>query len=564
MSWKKHFRVPSGDTDGTYSPVGSNAAYTNYASQLPDVYVGHPNRIERYSQYENMDGDSEINASLDIIAEFCTQTNVENGTAFNFDFDEPPTPSEIDILKSELLSWWRLNDFDRRVFKIFRNTIKYGDQVFVRDPETFEWYWVQMLNVTKVVVNESEGKKPEIYYIKDINPNFQTLTITQQTQKQIQTQIPASGHNPSYLSPSGSAGALGSGGSRFEQNMNEMPIAAEHVVHTSLTEGLDVNWPFGSSILENIFKVFKQKELLEDAVLIYRVQRAPERRVFYIDVGNMPSHMAMSFIERFKNEIHQRRIPSKTGGGTNMMDTAYNPLSIHEDYFFAQTADGRGSKVDTLPGGQNLGDIDDLKFWNNKMMRGLRIPSSYLPTGPEDGTAQFNDGRLGTALIQEKRFNEYCKRLQNYISPVFDQEFKMYLAWRGYDIDSSLFELKFNEPQNFAAYREVEVDNARIGTFSSLSDIPYFSKRFLMKRYLGMSEEEINENASLWREENVEEPTGGEDDAMRAAGISPGAIESDIDLAEPDIDDLDDLGDPGDAAASGVGAPESQGPVDSV
>ena len=155
----------------------------------------------------------------------------------------------------------------------------------------------------------------------------------------------------------------------------------------------DVNWPFGNSILEQIFKVFKQKELLEDSIIIYRVQRAPERRIFKIDVGNMPSHMAMAFVERVKNEIWQRRIPTQTGGGTSMMDATYNPLSINEDYFFPVGENNRGSDVTTLPGGQNLGEIDDLRFFTNKLFRGLRIPSSYLPTGPEDGTQAFKIGR---------------------------------------------------------------------------------------------------------------------------------------------------------------------------
>merc|ERR1711991_579365 len=123
-------------------------------------------------------------------------------------------------------------------------------------------------------------------------------------------------------------------GSRFQEGETEVAIDAENVLHLSL--------------LETIFKVYKQKELLEDAIIIYRVQRAPERRVFYVDVGNMPSHLAMQFVERVKTEIHQRRIPSKTGGGTNVIDSSYNPLSINEDYFFPQTAEGRGSKVETL------------------------------------------------------------------------------------------------------------------------------------------------------------------------------------------------------------------------
>ena len=228
--------------------------------------------------------------------------------------------------------------------------------------------------------------------------------------------------------------------------MNESAVDAKHIVHLSLTEGLDYYWPFGQSVLENIFKVYKQKELLEDAILIYRIQRAPERRIFKIDVGNMPSHMAMQFVERIKNEIHQRRIPTHNGGGQSVMDATYNPLSINEDYFFPTTAEGRGSSVDTLPGGDNLGEIDDLKYFNNKLARGLRVPSSYLPTGPEDNQTPLSDGRVGTAMIQEFRFNQYCERLQRTICDKLDDEFKMFLRWRGFNIDSSLFNLKFNAP----------------------------------------------------------------------------------------------------------------------
>ncbi len=128
----------------------------------------------------------------------------------------------------------------------------------------------------------------------------------------------------------------------------------------------------------------------------------------------------MAFVDRIKNEIHQRRIPTQSGG-QSYMDSTYNQLSINEDFFFPQTAEGRGSSVEVLPGGANLGEIDDLKFFTNKMMRGLRIPSSYLPTGPEDGTNTFNDGKVGTALIQEHRFNEYCKRLQRLLGHSLDQ-----------------------------------------------------------------------------------------------------------------------------------------------
>ena len=286
-----------------------------------------------------------------------------------------------------------------------------------------------------------------------------------------------------------------------------------------------------------MFKVFKQKELLEDAIIIYRVQRAPERRIFKIDVGNMVPHMAMAFVERIKNEIHQRRIPTQTGGGVNMMDATYNPLSTNEDFFFPVTADGRGSTVDTLAGGQNLGEITDLKFFTNKLFRGLRIPASYLPSGVDDGTQSYTDGKIGTALIQEWRFNQYCMRLQSMIVDKLDQEFKMFMRWRGINIDGQIFDLTFNEPQNFAQYRQADVDMARINTFTQLEQFPYFSKRFLMQRFLGLTEQEMTENESMWAEEQGDvEAEPAEPAGLRSVGVTPGGIQSDMDAATPPED----------------------------
>ena len=360
-----------------------------------------------------------------------------------------------------------------------------------------------------------------------IYPNFQNLTVTQVSTSDTFVNHPqVGGPSGAYVQPK----VPYSGGSRFSHAQNEVAINAEHVVHLSLTEGLDVSWPFGNSILEQIFKVFKQKELLEDAILIYRIQRAPERRIFKIDTGNMPSHLAMAFVERVKNEVHQRRIPTQTGGGTNMMDATYNPLSINEDYFFPFNGEtGRGSEVTTLQGGQNLGEIDDLRYFTNKLFRGLRIPSSYLPTGPEDGTQSITDGKVGTALIQEWRFNQYCKRLQNMISDKLNDEFKMFLRWRGINIDASVFDLRFNEPQNFASYKQAEVDQARVSTFTNLEQYPYLSKRFLLKRYLGLTEEEMAENDSMWAEEKGDaEVVATGDVGLRSVGITPGGMESDM------------------------------------
>jgi hypothetical protein len=567
MSWKKYFTpVQVDNTGGSFSPISGKGrpgpARANYSSYLPDVYAGAPNRVDRYMQYDTMDMDSEVNAALDILTEFCTQKDKENATPFHTFFKGSPTATEVKLLKDALQKWVKQQQFETRIFRIFRNALKYGDCFFVRDPETKKWLYVDAAKVSKIIVNESEGKIPEQYVIRDINFNFKEM-------------VAVTPHGTTNTAPSGtssytSGGSQGRGmvgaaaqppGTRFSNQQNEVAIDAKNVVHISMSEGLDNNYPFGNSILESVFKVYKQKELLEDAIIIYRIQRAPERRIFYVDVGNMPAHMAMSFVERVKNEIQQRRIPSSTGGGANVIDASYNPLSVNEDYFFPQTAEGRGSKVETLPGGTNLGEITDLRYFTNKLFRALRIPSSYLPTAIDESPNTVADGKVGTAYIQELRFNEYCKRLQSMIVEVFDLEFKLWLHHQGINIDNGLFELKFNEPQNFAAYRQSELDTARAATFSQVVQIPHLSKRFAMKRFLGMSEDEIKENERLWREENGSNLKSEADagSQLRSAGITPGGLAADIGAQEAEApEDLAAAAEPGTVDAAAPAEPPAQ------
>ena len=569
MSWKKYFSpVPTGSSlstsDGFSNGTRPGPARSNYSSYLPDVYSGTPNRLDRYQQYDVMDSDPEVNAALDILAEFCTQKLKDGKSPFAINWRHKGTNSEVKILGEYLQQWNKLQKFDTRSFRIMRNTFKYGDAFFIRDPETQKWHYIDPSQVIKIIVNESEGKAPEQYIIKDLAPNFESLVATQI----VPNLTPRAGGNatqPSggYMgSQGGGAYPIASPSGRFGLNQRESAIDAKHIVHLSLSEGLDNNFPFGNSLLENIYKVYKQKELLEDAILIYRIQRAPERRVFHIDVGNMPSHLAMAFVERVKNEIHQRRIPSQTGGGQNVIDSAYNPLSINEDYFFPKTADGKGSDVTMLEGGKNIGEIDDLKYFTNKLFRGLRIPSSYLPTGAEDSQSNFNDGRVGTAYIQELRFNKYCERLQSLVTAVFDEEFKLFLHNYGTNIDSNIFELKFNPPLNFASSKQASIDAERINTFNTIQAIPFVSKRFALKRFLGLTDEEIAENERFWAEENGKGEATTTDSAgeLRSAGLSASGIEGDLGMSS-DMEAPEDMATQNPEGAPGVGAVPGAPPV---
>ena len=580
MSWRKHFTPVDNaglplNIQSQQSSEGAGAASNQLASWLPEVYAGSPNRLIRYMQYDGMDADSEINAALDVIAEFGTQEDESTGLPFAINYTESPSDTESKIITKTLEQWCNLNTMYKRAFRIFRNSIKYGDQVFIRDPETYEIYWVDMANIEKVIVNETAGKKIETYFIKNLDPIFDEKVGTKVSNLHARPFGSGQGLTGimSPTNPTAGGGYLTGALDGVDQGT---PVDAKHIVHISLTEGMDAAWPFGVSILEPIFKVFKQKELLEDSIIIYRVHRAPERRVFFIDVGNMPPHKARQYLEQVKYEVQQKRVPGKTSDGKSVADSAYNPMSMLEDYFFAQTAEGRGSRIDTLPGGENLGQIDDLRYFNNKLLRGLKIPSSYLPTGPEDGSQTFNDGKVGIAYIQEYRFAKYVERLQKQVQEDLDREFKMFLKHRGIEIDSGTFSIEFNPPMNFSSFRDIQLQTERAQLYNQVAAIPYMSNQFKMKKYLGLTEDEILENEEMWRQENnsdkyvSNQPEG--QPGLGNMGIRP--MPSDmVDLdAEPDLTGIDDAmpepGSPegvagaiGDLGGGALGGPGTEGGI---
>jgi hypothetical protein len=556
MSWRKYFIIPQTANEVAASKKAATGQHNHHGSSskfsswLRDVYTGAPNRVDRYMQYEIMDADSEVNSALDTIAEFCTQFDYESDLPFTIDYHNEPTDAEVKVLTASLRQWCMINDWNKRLWRMVRNSIKFGDQFFIRDPETYELLYVSPNDVSKIIINQAKGKEIEQYLIKNLSLDSVNKVASEPL-------ITDQNFGPTQFNKTAFTQFASPNTATSNSQQQETAVSSTHVVHLSLSEGMDIAYPFGTSVLENVYKVYQQKSLLEDSIIIYRVQRAPERRVFYIDVGNMPANMAMSFVERVKNEIHQRRIPSRTGGGANIMDASYNPLSILEDYFFAQTAEGRGSKVEVLPGGDNLGQIDDLKYFTNKMMRALRIPSSYMPTGPDDGTAVFNDGRVGTAFIQEYRFNKYCQRIQNLLVNPLDKEFKMFLKKKGIELDSSTFSLSFLPPQSFSEYRDIEVNNARAAVFGQLAEVPFLSRRFVLKKYLGLTDDEIVENEKMWEEENPEgQGTVVDDAALAGSDLNTLGVTR---PSEEDMTQIDTLSqqapEPGAETAAGAASP---------
>ena len=281
MSWKRYFRAVNTSSSNNVISVsnkstGGGATSAKFSSYLPEVYAGHPNRIQRYYQYDDMDRDSDINAALDTISDFCTQSEEQNKEPFEIYYTGDPNETEVNILKASLSKWIKINDFRSRLWNIVRSTIKNGDAFFLRDPENGEWLWIDTFMVEMVKVDDSAGNEPDEYIVRGLDYNkqakFATIAADPANYRSPMGASNAAGSRPQVI-PQQSPAIFSLAGSSTDPRQRNLlsglqnqlsVIEAQHVIHLSLSVGMDINWPFGASILEPVFKTYKQKELLED------------------------------------------------------------------------------------------------------------------------------------------------------------------------------------------------------------------------------------------------------------------------------------------------------------
>lgn len=448
---------------------------------------GSASRLSRYREYDMCDNDVEVARALDTIAEEMTGNNVKTDSPIDIDIlteeEKAINSNSVLTIKAALRRWCQIHDFDNKLFPIARNLVKYGDVFFRRIKGRDTWLFIHPKNVIAALVDEND--------------------VTRIIGWQIKSNVKeATGSTQGYTSPS-----------RLD---NAEIVPAGEIIRFTLCDDMSDTQPFGESILRPVYRAFKQKELLEDAIIIYRIQRAPERRAFYIDVGKMPPQRVKRYLESIKNEIRQKRIPTMNGGQAEV-DSVYNPQSTGEDFFFATRDGGRGTRVETLPGGANLGDLADLNFFLRKVWRGLRVPASYMIEQNEGGQI-WNDGKVGISYIQELRFALFVKRLQSQIENVMDVEFKKFLKAKNIHVDENMYRLKLPDPSNFGQYRQQELDSQLLNSYPTVENIPYISPRFAMKRYLQMTDEEIITNERMRREELGLNPNGGPIDYPKLYG----------------------------------------------
>ena len=510
MSYRKYVKLVPSVLNGSPREKGKDGDSTELnmsraQNLLPMIYQGSSNRLDRYQVYDNMEQDPTISSNLDIISDYVG--NVENGCPFKINYRDNQMPeSHVRLIEKMLDNWCKLNEFPKRIYNIVRDTLKYGDTIFIRDPDSNALMKVNPYDVVGVVVGNL--KEPRYYIIKNIDMNAPLKVANMAAndvagKAAIQSFNNLSGGYVNNARPSPTQQQTG-----YNANNNIAAISADNIVHLSTNVDNITLFPFGLSVLENVYKLYIQKMLLQDCVLMYRIKNAPDRLVFKIPVGNVPRMIRSSYMERCKNEMTQRRMPSKSSDGVfNTSDVTYDALAMNEDFWLPVDTNNIQPAVEQLKGGQSLGEITDLNYWDALIVRASKVPQSWQPMGTTDSTRNVPTTTAGV-LVQEDRFYRYCNRLKAILISPFDEEFKAFLTRSGINVQGDGFDLTLLESSNLNKMTELDIQGRYLQNFQSAINIPYLSKRFAMKKWLGLSEEEFAENERLYAEENPEKLIG--------------------------------------------------------
>ena len=299
-------------------------------------------------------------------------------------------------------------------------------------------------------------------------------------------------YNPKQQYPTGNINATGAS--------QGIKLAKDAV--TYCTSGLvDRNKGNTLSYLHKSIKSLNQLRMIEDSLVIYRLSRAPERRIFYIDVGNLPKVKAEQYLRDVMMRYRNKLVYDANTGEVRD-DKKY--MAMLEDFWLPRREGGRGTEISTLPGGQNLGEITDIEYFKKKLYRSLNVPPSRM-----DGEGGFNLGRSSEILRDELKFTKFVARLRKRFSKMFDDMLKTQLILKNictpedWEIMSEHIQYDFLYDNHFSELKESELLNERITTVQAAEPYvgTYFSQDYVRRKILRQTDEEILEQDKLIEKE---------------------------------------------------------------
>ena len=285
-----------------------------------------------------------------------------------------------------------------------------------------------------------------------------------------------------------------------------LKIAPEAVSYT--TSGmLDYNKNVVIGYLHKALKTANQLAMMEDALVIYRISRAPERRIFYIDVGNLPKAKAEQYLAETMNKYRNKLVYNSDTG--EIKDDRRH-MSMLEDFWLPRREGGRGTEISTLPGGQNLADIDDIEYFKKKLYRSLNVPISRMEA--DNG---FNMGRASEISRDELKFNKFTKRLQNKFARLFTDILRTQLILKNivsgdeFDEFKDFIRYDFSTDNHFSELKEQEIFRERLDILSQAENYlgKFFSEKYIAKNVLRMTDDDLEK-----MKQEIEDEGGNEDD----------------------------------------------------
>lgn len=245
--------------------------------------------------------------------------------------------------------------------------------------------------------------------------------------------------------------------------------------------------------IENCRRSYRQLSLMEDAVVVHRLVRSPERLVFNVDVGNLSPPKAEAYLKKLMHNYWSRKTYDNAQGGTV---NAFDPQSMLDSFWFAKRQGSEGSKVDRLQQGSSFDNIEDLTYFVKKLYKALRVPVNRL-----DEQSSFDDSQ--NMLREELKFARFIIRLQqrfaNGVKQMYITHLKLKGLWDEYNIKENHFDIKFNPPSSFFALREQQIFDLKSSNFSNMAGAEGISQTYCMKKYLDWSDIEIKRNREWLR-----------------------------------------------------------------
>jgi|TARA_R110000851_G_scaffold313399_2_gene475015 hypothetical protein len=487
------FSTPTPD-DGTIDVAGGG-----FFGQVLDTDGRERTDLDLIRRYRDIAQQAECDTAVDDIINEGIISN-QNDQAVEITLDRLPYPEKIKRkIRSEFHEVLRLLHFEQKGHDIFRR-----------------WYVDGRLFYHKII--DTKNPKRGITELRYIDPTkIKKVREVKKDQKKLAgiSVDMIEKVEEYYVYNEKGLGSAGTGGTN-----QGLKIAPDSI--TYCPSGLiDGNSGRVLSYLHKAIKPVNQLRMIEDALVIYRISRAPERRIFYIDVGNLPKIKAEQYLKDVMNRYRNKLVYD---ANTGEVRDDRNHMSMLEDFWLPRREGGRGTEITTLPGGSNLGEIDDIQYFQKKLYKSLNVPISRMES--DNG---FSLGRASEITRDELKFTKFVQRIRKKFVPMFTDILKTQLLLKGviapedWPLIQEHVQYDFLQDGHFAELKDAELLNDRIQALDGIQSYigTFFSKEYVLKKVLRMNDSEIdNMRVQINKELEIDPMDGGIDMPDAGDGIT--------------------------------------------